>query len=345
MPNCNLKEQTIFVTGGTGFLGSYLLRYLVQQGYRNIRALRRKDSPMDLVEEVKDKVTWLEGDVLDSFLLEEVLEGVDQVYHCAGMVSYHPKKAKEMLTINETGTANLVNAILYHGGIRLLHVSSIAAIGRKKEERHVSEATKWIKSPLAGGYAISKFLAEQQVWRGIAEGMEAVIINPAIIMGSGFWDRGTARFFPRIQQGQKFYPLGGSGFVDVRDVAKMSIQLMESKIQAERFIANGDNLSYKNFFGLLAQVLSAPPPNRAAGPLLSSLAWRFEAFRSWLTGSSPFLTKETARLSSLAFEYDNSKSIQELQFSYLPIRETLAATAQQFQEAGNGKQSRVLPLV
>ncbi len=339
-----VKEKKIFVTGGTGFLGSYLLRYLVQQGAQKIRALRRKDSSMALVADIVDQIEWVEGDLLDSPLLEDLLIGVDQVYHCAGLVTYHPKRAKELIAVNETGTSNLVNALLYHGGIRLLHVSSIAAIGKKLEEPRISERTKWVKSPLTGNYAISKFLGEQQVWRGIAEGLEAVIINPSVIMGSGFWDQGTARFFPRIREGQYFYPLGTTGFVDVRDVAKMSIQLMESGIQAERFIANASNLSYQKFFGLLAQFLSTAAPKQAAGPFLSGVAWRFEWLRTKLTGSNPFLTKETALLAGLSFTYDNTKSIQSLNYSYLPIEETLAATAKQYLKSAN-KQAQVLPLV
>lgn len=339
-----MKNKRIFVTGGTGFLGSYLLRYLVWQGYTSIRALRRKESSMELVADIADQIEWVEGDLLNGFLLEDQLAGIDQVYHCAGLVSYDPKKAKALIQVNETGTSNLVNAMLYHGGMRLLHVSSIAAMGRKIKEPVVSEKTKWFKSPLTNNYAISKFLAEQQVWRGIAEGLNAVIINPSVVMGSGFWDQGTARFFPRIHSGQYFYPLGTTGFVDVRDVAKMSVQLMESDIQAERFIANGANLSYRKFFGLIAKYLSTKAPSQAAGPLLSSIAWRLEALRSFLTGSSPFLTKETALLSGLSFSYDNSKSIQSLNFSYLPIEETLAATAKQFLEFGETN-PQVLPLV
>jgi len=339
-----VKDKKLFVTGGTGFVGSYLLRYLVREGAQNIRALRRKESPMTLVADIADKVEWVEGDLLDSPLLEDLLIDIDQVYHCAGLVTYHPKRAKELIAINETGTSNLVNALLYHGGIRLLHVSSIAAIGKKLEEPNISEQTKWVKSPLTGNYAISKFLGEQQIWRGIAEGLDAVIINPSVIMGSGFWDQGTARFFPRIQEGQYFYPLGTTGFVDVRDVAKMSIQLMESGIQAERFIANASNLSYLKFFSLLAQFLSAKSPQQAAGPFLSGLAWRLEWLRTKLTGSNPFLTKETALMSGLSFTYDNTKSIQSLNYSYLPIEETLAATARQYLNSGKD-QAQVLPLV
>ena len=338
-----MKDKKIFVTGGTGFLGSYLLRYLVQRGYSKIRALRRKDSDMSLVEEIADHIEWLEGDLLDICFLEEALEGMEEIYHCAALVSYHPKHIEKMMEVNQSGTANLVNALLHLGRGRLLHVSSIAAIGRSKEQLQVSEKTKWIKSPLTSNYAISKFLAEQEVWRGIAEGLEAVIINPSVILGSGFWDRGSPSFFTKVKRGQRFYPLGGSGFVDVRDVARMSITLMESDIRSERFIANGANRSFKKFFGLMARLLSAPAPSIPAGALLSNLAWRVESLRSRLTGSTPILTRETARLAAYVFTYDNSKSLEQLDFSYIPIDETIAATARQFRES-KGKTPRVLPL-
>ncbi|MEO1410797.1 MAG: SDR family NAD(P)-dependent oxidoreductase [Bacteroidota bacterium] len=337
-----MKDKRIFVTGGTGFLGSYLLRYLVQRGYRNVLALRRPNSSSQLVGPIREQVQWIEGDILDVGFLEEVLLEVDLVYHCAGMVSYHPRHTERMIEINEMGTANVVNVLLHHGKGRLLHVSSIAAIGRSKENRHISESSKWVRSPLTSYYAISKFLAEQQVWRGIAEGLDAVIINPSIIIGSGFWERGSARFFPRIEKGQRFYPLGSSGFVDVRDVARLAIELMESDISAERFIANGANLSYKKFFQIIAQSLGVAPPRTAAGPWLSGIAWRVEALRSWLTGSKPFLTKQNALLAGVHFTYDNQKSVDTLGFKYFPIEEALSATAEQYRQSSS---ERILPLL
>jgi len=223
------NNKITFVTGGTGFVGAYLLRYLVQEGVR-VRALRRADSPMDLVAEIADKVEWVEGDILDVPFLETAMEGVDNVYHCAATVSFDPRDREHMMKVNIEGTANIVNICLSLNIRRLLHVSSIAALGREADTPHVNEAAKWSDSPLNSNYAISKFKAECEVWRGMAEGLDVVVVNPSVIVGSGYWEKGSSALFKTIGKGMKYYPAGGTGFVDVRDVARASIGLMNSDI-------------------------------------------------------------------------------------------------------------------
>jgi len=239
------KDIPIFVSGGTGFLGSYLLRYLIQKDYTNIFALKRSDSSMALVASVQDKIKWIEGDILDVVLLEEIMEQVKLVYHCAAMVSFDPKDYNQLMQVNVEGTANMVNAALAAGVDKFLHVSSIAALGRNKNNSQVDEDSKWQRNKFNTNYSISKYLSEQEVWRGIHEGLNATIINPSTILGSGFWEKGTGQLFTQVMQGLKFYPQGTTGFVDVRDVARLMIIMMESETLSERVLANGDNLSSK----------------------------------------------------------------------------------------------------
>ena len=261
-------DNSILVTGGTGFLGSYLLRYLVEMGYTQIYALKRANSPMDLVLPIKDKINWLEGDILDMPFLEEAMEGKQQVYHCAAMVSFQSKDKNRLLEVNDQGTANVVNVALLKNIEKLIHTSSIAALGRNEQNDTIDENAVWEHNDFNSNYAKSKYKSEMQVWRGIAEGLTAAMVNPSLIFGSGFWHTGTPKMFQTLSKSFPFYPKGGTGVVDVRDVARFMILLMNSDVEAQRFVLNGDNLSYQQLFGLIATSTDANPPTRPISCLL-----------------------------------------------------------------------------
>ena len=338
-------NKKILVTGATGFVGSYLTRHLVKQG-ASVRALKRKDSAMTLVDDVKDKIEWVESDILDVIGLEDAMVGIHQVYHCAAMVSFNPKDINRMMKVNGEGTANVVNAALNEGVDKMLHISSIAAIGRTKNQKVIDEKTKWERSKYNSHYANSKHSAEQEVWRGIAEGLTAVIINPSVILGAGFWNQGTCRLFKNVWDGLRFYPTGATGFVDVRDVARMSIQLMESDIESQRFIANSENRPFRDIFNLMAEHLHKKAPTIKVTPFLEATVWRLEWLRHKIFGTTPLVNKETARASGRISHYDNNKSIDQLDFHYLPIEETIRETCKLFKTAGKkGESPQALPLI
>ncbi len=337
------KDDLILVTGGTGFLGSYVLRMLVQRGLR-VCALRRAESRMELVQEVADKIAWVETDVNDVLNLDAAFEGVTHVFHCAAMVSFHPRDVRRMMQINVEGTANIVNLALEHQVKKLVHVSSIAALGRTKERPDLDEAAKWVTSKANSQYAISKYLAEQEVWRGQAEGLTTAIVNPAIILGSGFWELGSARFFKQVADGLKFAPIGRSGFVDVRDVADFMIRLMESDVSGERYVLSAENVDYKRFFQLIADALHTKAPFIKVTPLLAEVAWRVEWLKEKIIGGDPMVTKESARASVSRFFYHNEKSLS-FGFQYRPLEQTIRETAAQFLTAKNNDLSpSVLPI-
>jgi nucleoside-diphosphate-sugar epimerase len=323
-------QPTILVTGGTGFLGSHLLRQLLQAGQTEIRALRRSNSKMDQVADIANRIEWVEGDVLDIFSLEDALVGIRKVYHCAAVVSFDARDREQMQLINVEGTANVVNLCLDLGIEKLLHVSSVAALGRIKPGTELDEKSSWQTSPYNSQYGVTKFLAEQEVWRGMAEGLSAVIINPSIILGPGRWDEGPAKFFPLIHKGFRYYPAGTTGIVVVQDVAAMMIQLMDGPYTEERFIANAGNLSYSEFFRLIAQALQVKAPSVRLNAFLKGLSWRMAWLQARISGDRPLVTQETARQSALTFYFSNKKSIDVLGFSYTPIEQTIAATAQQY---------------
>jgi nucleoside-diphosphate-sugar epimerase len=322
--------MSIFVTGGTGFLGSHLLRQLLAAGHTDITALRRASSKLDLVADLQQRINWIEGDLNDPYILEEGIRAKKWVFHVAAMISFEPRDARRMRQVNAEGTALLVNACLDQGVEKLLHVSSIAAVGRTKPQQVLNEKNIFQTSPYNTEYGISKFLGEQEVWRGIAEGLHAAIVNPSVIIGPGRWDEATGQFFSRIHQGFRYVPTGTISIVDVRDVARMLIQLAESEVQEERIIANAGELSYADFFAAIAQELQVTAPHILIRPWMRELAWRLAKVQALFTGKAAAVTKENLRQAALRYVFENKKSKELLQFEYTPIEKTIAETAQAF---------------
>jgi len=338
------QDSLILVTGGTGLLGSCLIRMLLPKGYR-VRALRRPDSPMDLLGDAASRIDWVEGDVTDIVALEDAFKGVTHVFHCAAMVSFHPRDVDRMMQVNVEGTANLVNLALETGVQKFIYVSSIAALGRTKERPNLDESAKWVQSKANSKYALSKYLGEQEVWRGQVEGLPVAVVNPSIILGSGFWNLGSARFFKQIDEGLKFVPVGNSGFVDVRDVAGFMVRLMESDVTGQRYILNAENIPFRAFFKLVAASLDKKPPPITVTPLLAEIAWRVEWLKEKLLGAEPMVTKESARSSVSSYYYANDKSRSVYGFTYRPLEESIREIGAQFLEAKkDGSTIRVLPV-
>ncbi len=342
---CPMQNTSILVTGGTGFIGSYLLRKLLKDGYTHIKATKRSTSKMDGVADIQEAIEWVDADILDVIALEDAMKDVRQVYHCAAMVSYDSRDHKIIRQVNVKGTENVVNAALAEKIDKLVYISSIAAIGRSEKHNHVTEKQKWIRKKGNTTYAISKHKAEMEVWRGIAEGLNAVIINPSIVLGSGIWQTGSTQMFYEVWKGLKFFPQGATGFVDVRDVVTLMIRMMESEVTGERFIANGENWSYQKLFTAMANTFQKPAPHIAFTPRIRSVAWRLEWLRSRLFSTQPMLTKETSAISLKAITYGNEKSIKTFHFQYRPLTKTIQETSEQLVEsAKNGLKPMFLPL-
>ncbi len=336
------SNNHIFITGATGLVGSYLARLLLKKGYR-VRALKRENSEMDLLGPDAERIEWVTGDVLDIPALEDAMEGIDQVFHAAAIVSYDPKYLKDMMTINVEGTANVINVAIHRKIKKLVHISSIAALGKSKNGEPASEKTKWERDKNNTNYSLSKYLSEQEAWRGYAEGLPVVIVNPSVVLGAGRWRQSSTALFKQVWNGLKFYPTGGNGFVDVRDVARMALQLMESEIEGERFIANGANLKFRDLFNQMAKGLDKPVPTVKVTPLLGGTAWRAMWLKSKLTGKSPLITRETVRSATETAAFDASKSEKVLNFKYTPIEETVRETTAVMKETG-GRETGLLAI-
>jgi len=327
-----IDDKKILVTGATGFVGSYLVRLLLQKGYK-IRGLKRSTSKFELLSDIKDQIEWVDVDINDVIGLEDAFEGITHVCHCAASISFHPRDIQEMHKTNVGGTANIVNLCLYKNVQKLVHVSSIAALGRSKGRLDLDEKCQWIQSKDNSNYAITKHLAEQEVWRGAAEGLATVIVSPSVVVGSRTWNDGMSGFFKKIDTGLKLYPSGQSGFVDVRDVVIFMEKMIQADFSAERYILNAVNIPHREFFNTIAGALEVAPPSIKVGPFLAELAWRVEWLKEKLLGTAPLVTKESARASVTKFRYHNEKSLSVQGFQYHPFDQTILDTAQQYLEA------------
>jgi dihydroflavonol-4-reductase len=312
---------TVFVTGGSGLIGSYLIPALVAQGHR-VRALYRGQVPA--IADA-DQVEWVEGDILDVALLRKALQGVGYAFHSAGLVSYAPQDADLLQQVNVEGTANIVDACLEADEpVRLCHVSSIAAVGRSKGVAVLNENSKWDTGEKQSAYAESKHFGELEVWRGIAEGLQAVIVNPSVVLGPADWNRSSTRLFKYVYQERAFYTGGSANFVDVRDVVEAMLRLTFSEISGERFILNAGQLTYKEFFEEAAQGFGKKAPSFKVSPALAEVVWRLEHARAWLTGGRPLITKDTARVSAKSHLFDNQKVRKTVGMAFKPLAETIA---------------------
>lgn len=314
-------------------VGSYLLYELALKGHK-VKALlrpgKRSYETRNIFkcfsaenEQLIDQVEWIEGDVLDSYSLQLAMQGVDYVYHCAAMVSFNPLELKAMLAVNVEGTANVVNACIENGIKKLCHVSSIASLGQAEKGEMIDENAKWKTSRINSGYAISKYGGEREVWRGIEEGLNAVIVNPSVIIGAGCHRKATNKLFHNIGNFLPYYIPGINGYVDVRDVVNAMILLMESTVSGERFVLNSENLALREFFIKVADILNKPHPRIALnGPILSTVAW-LDEMRARLTKSKPLLTRENVRTSMSKSYYSAEKFRSVFNYSFIPITDSL----------------------
>jgi dihydroflavonol-4-reductase len=318
----------ILVTGANGFLGEHLLQHLLSDSSANIRAVFRSSIP-DFFEKNKyTNLQWCQCDILDVDALDAVMQGVQYVYHCANSISFDSRDADDMYHNNVEGTAAVVNSCLEHGIQKLLYVSSVAAIARAEGAVLISEKTPWMLDGNTSQYGISKYKAELEVWRGAAEGLPMVIVNPSVIIGEGDWNKGSSAILKNVYNEFPFYTRGTNGFVDAKDVCRAMVLLMNSNITNERFIVNENNYSYKTIFTLMANAFGKKPPPYFAKPWMSNIVWRLYAIRKFFTGIKPLITKETAHTADTIFEYDNSKLLKALpEFTYTSMEDTLARVA------------------
>ncbi len=312
----------ILVTGGSGLVGSALISQLLAQG--NVVCATYNNTPLSICN---PKLVSVKCDILDTIELEEAMQGVTQLYHCAAMVSFQKKDKEQLFKINIEGTANVVNAAVDAGVKKMVHVSSVSALGRIREDEKVTEEMAWTEESSNSIYGKSKYLGEMEVWRGIGEGLEAVIVNPSLILGSGDWNKGSSEIFKSAYYEFPWYSEGVTGVVDVNDVVRAMILLMNSEIKNEKFILNAENLSYKEIFTGMANCFGKKPPYKKVTPLIVAMVWRWESIKSMFTGKDAMVTKETAVTALATVYFDNTKFLKAMPgFNFTPVNETIKNT-------------------
>ena len=329
----------ILVTGGTGLVGAHLLLKLAQEDLK-LKATIRASSDVSRVRKVFgyyrneteadrlfNKIEWITADLNDIPALEKAFDSVEYVYHCAALVSFDPADEKKLRKINIKGTANIVNLCISNKIKKLCYVSSVAAIGSSKNNAKVDENCKWNPEEDHNDYAISKYGAEIEVWRGTQEGVDTVIVNPGIIIGPGFWDSGSGKIFRRIDNGLKYHFPKVSGFVGVNDVVEVMIHLMNSEVQNEKFILVSENLSFEDVLKETADLLDKPRPTKQLKKWMIGLGWFFQKIGSWF-GKKQEITRDAIQGLYSETHYDSTKVQEELDFNFKPVREVLTDTAE-----------------
>ncbi|NNF34246.1 MAG: NAD-dependent epimerase/dehydratase family protein [Saprospiraceae bacterium] len=321
------NNSHILVTGATGFIGSYLVRQLLKEGHQSITCLKREGSDTGTIEDIYDQVKWETVDLLESDNLFDIIKDHEYVFHCAAMVSFDPAMRDEMFRANVEGTGNVVNGCIEASVTRLIYVSSVAALGRDPKIKVINEEVEWSESNLNNDYGKSKMLAEMEVWRASAEGLDVVIANPSLVLGVGDWNRSSLQIFTRIYKGIKFYPSGGNGVVDVRDVVDGLVRMGHTDSINQRFILTGANISYGDFFSMIAKGLGVSPPSRPLPEWLGKMAPLLEKIRSLILFRPPIITRSSLRTLNHISKYDNSKSINTLGMKYRSIEDTVSDCA------------------
>ena len=316
----------VLVTGASGFVGAHLTKALSDSG-ASVRALYFKQEPTPAMR-AWPGLSWLEADLLDVSEVEALMKGVSEVYHCAAVVSFNPAQKAEIIHTNTEIAANIANAAVDAGVRKLVHISSVAALGRDGTTKEITEEAQWEESNLNSGYGLSKYGAEMEIWRAIGEGLDAVILNPGIILGAPMstqgWGEGSPRLMQTAYKEFPFYTDGITAFVDIADVVRAALLLMQSDISSERFILSSGNYPFHQIFNQMADALGRKRPRFYAGPFATSLVWRWSLLQSKLSGGKPLITKETARNAQLKSFYKADKITQALpQFSYTPIETTI----------------------
>ncbi|MCF6296396.1 MAG: SDR family oxidoreductase [Flavobacteriaceae bacterium] len=329
----------ILVTGGTGLVGSHLLYHLLLEN-DTVKAIHQKTSDINTVkkvfsyytsdfENIFSKITWIEADLNNIPALKNAFESVIYVYHCAALVSFDSADYQKMRKINIDGTTNIVNFCISNSIKKLCFVSSVAAI-EKDNSSLIDESKNWNNTLSKNGYAITKHGAEMEVWRASQEGVDVIIVNPGVILGSGYWQKGSGKIFKQIYNGFNFYTEGITGFVGVKDVVQIMQKLMLSDIKNERYILVSENVSFKEVFFQIADVFNKKRPRFKVVPFLSEMVWRLDTLKSFFFRTPALLTKSSAKSSQSKNYFSSQKIITSLPYQFESIEKSIQGVCKDF---------------
>jgi nucleoside-diphosphate-sugar epimerase len=332
----------VLVTGGTGLLGSHLILQLLQANV-TVRATYRSEASLEEArllfshyegkeaETLFEQIRWVKADIKDVPALDKAFEGISMVYHTAAMISFNPAAWDALKKTNVEGTANIVNLCLAHKVKKLCYASSIAAIGKGPEGAEVTEENEWNESEISV-YALSKHLAEMEVWRGSQEGLDIAIVNPGIILGPGNWDHGSLRLFKNVAKGMRYFPPGGTGFVSASDVARIMFLLGSGNIQNERFIVVSDNLSFEAVFAMISSSFGTKPPAMEIPMWILELGWRLDWLLHILLRKKRGITRDTVKSMGSRRKYSVQKLKGILNFEFNELENCIALSSEYFKK-------------
>ena len=320
----------VLVTGATGLVGAHLALHLIENGedvraiYRNLESIQKTKDLFLLYQKgnLFEKIAWIQADIIDVPSLEIAFENVDYVYHSAALISFNPKDEDLLRKTNIEGTANIVNFCIAKAVKKLCFVSTIAALGDLKEnEKIITEAAEWNPEKPHSDYAISKYGAEMEIWRGQQEGLKSVILNPGVIIGPGFWDQGSGLLFKKVAKGLSFYTRGVTGFIAVPDVVEIAVKLMKNEYSNDRFTLVAKNLEFRDLLNSIADSLNVKRPSLHASPLLVNILYRIDWFISNILRLKRKLDRATATASYAENRYSNEKIKTTLSQGFLDIHQ------------------------
>ena len=323
----------ILVTGSSGLVGSHILYDLIgkRESVRAVyRSERRKNRVKKLFEYYNktlnqfhnfEDVEWYQADVLDIDALEESFSGVQKVIHCAALVSFHKLDFHRCMTINRTGTENVVNLCLKKKVHKLCYISSTAALGSYGNP--ITEKTRWEPGKEVSGYSVSKYSAEKEAFRGAAEGLNTSIVNPCLIIGPGNWHRSSLTILKAGSKGMKYYPPGGNAIVDARDVSNIVLKLLYSEESGEKYLTIGHNLSFKDLLGLIAKSMNQKAPTKKLNKTLAYFtAATIENIYRIFRKRSP-ISIESIQSAYKTLEYSNEKVKKRFDYEFHTLEDTM----------------------
>ena len=316
----------ILVTGGTGQIGSRLLLNLTKNKAYKVRAIYRNTQSLEKIRQlfVKhsdsgaaqfDTIEWIQADLSNIPALEKAFEGVTFVFHCAGLISFQPQDFDKLIEVNVQGTANIVNLSIDFGVKKLCYVSSVATLSTLPHTP-IDEENDWNNEDNNTDYAISKNGAEMEVWRGSQEGLPVVIVNPSVVLGGDFTDRGSGLLYKKVADGLRYYPAGATGFVGVDDVVRAMVQLQFSEVEGERFVLNAENLTYKAVLERIAKQLGVKAPTKRVSHQMLRFLARLDGVLSFLHLKKRTLTLASADALGMVTTYNGEKIKKYIDFNY-----------------------------
>jgi dihydroflavonol-4-reductase len=311
----------IAVTGAHGLLGKFIIKRLVEENLKVIAISRTPVPQSD--QSSSDLIEYRSADITDPVAVEEALKEATSVIHAAAFVSLNPRASQKVFDTNVTGTKNIVDACLHLNISKLIHISSVAALGKPKGITNITEESKWIPGSFNTVYAESKHLAELEAFRGAEEGLSVSVINPSVILAPGDWSRSSAKLFKFVWDEKPFYTEGQFNFVDVRDVVDLVIHSLQNDNGTKKLIASAGSVTFLEFFQKVASRFNKRAPSINIPNAAIGFLGVLDSIRSKITGTDPFIDRKALRTNRETFIYSNQKAVQTLKKQFRSLEETL----------------------